>query len=91
MGCVYVANSVWQGVVGGWCSTAIIWAQGVESDGRGVGRRREGGREARWRFHLNISQILPICMCATAMTTFLEMVNELICLCAYVFLFIMPV
>ncbi len=28
MGCVYAADNVWQGVVGGWCSTAIIWAQG---------------------------------------------------------------
>ena len=60
----------------------------MESDGRGVGRGREGGREARWRFRLDISQILPICMCATAMTTFLEMANELICflrVCVFVY------
>lgn len=43
----------------------------------------KGGRgmEAHWRcFHLDISQILPMCVCATAMTTFLEMAQELICI-----------
>ena len=69
MGYVYAADSVWQGVVGGWCSTAIIWAQGwrvMEEELAESGRRRE----AHWRcFLLDISQILPMCVCATAMTT----------------------
>lgn len=45
---------------------------------------REGGREGReacWPFfHLDISQILPMCVFATAMTTFMEMVHEFICI-----------
>lgn len=44
----------------------------------GIGGER---REARWRcFHFDISQILPMCVCATAMTTFVETVHELICI-----------
>lgn len=60
------SDSVWQGVVGGWCSTASIWAQQWR-----VIEEICWGREACWRcFHLYISQILPVCISATAMDTF---------------------
>lgn len=73
MGCVYAADSVWQGVVGGYYQGSE-----VENDGGG------GEGEARQHcFHFDIRQILPMCICATAMTTFLEMVHELICMCLY--------
>ncbi len=46
MGCVYAADSVWQGVVAGQCSTAIIWAQGwrvmEEELGEGGGGKPAG-------------------------------------------------
>lgn len=66
------------------------WAAGVVQLLSGLGWRvmeeklaegRGGRGTARWRcFHLDISQILPMCICATAMATFLEMVHEFICI-----------
>lgn len=55
---------------------------GVESDGREVVRGRGRGADSRWCcFHLDISQILP--MCATAMSTLPE-------ICTSVHLYILP-
>lgn len=84
--CVYVnglclcSDSVWQGVVGGCCSTAIIWAQEwrvIEEVCWGVGGGGVGGGGVGplGLFHLDISQILPVCIWATVMNTFLEMVH----------------
>lgn len=74
MGCVYAADSVWQGVVGGWCSTTIIWAQGWRVTEE---KLLKGGRSAAVVF-----TSVKFCRRATAITPFFggEMMNEFICI-----------
>lgn len=98
MGCVYAADSVWQGVVSGWCSTAIIWAQGWREmdedlawsgwkEGRTEGR--EGGKLVLF-FPLTL---VKFCQCAYVqltwpsfwkwcMSSFVYTCISLYCLCS---------
>ena len=95
MGRVYAADSVWQGVVGGWCSTAIIWAQGWRvmeeklAEGRG-GEGRPAGVVFTWT-------LVKFCQCACVqlpwtlfwkwcMSSFVcAYISSFVCVCVCVF------
>lgn len=62
MGCVYAADNVWQGVVGGWCSTAIIWAQGWRVMEEELAKGEEGGPLALFSLG-HQSNSANVCMC----------------------------
>lgn len=90
MGCVYVANSVWQGVVGGWCSTAIIWAQGWRvMEEELVEEGREGGRPAGVFAWTLVKFCQYVCV-QLPWPLFWKWQTSSFVFSAYVFLFILP-